>query len=74
MGCSVSAKKLPGSFRPTILISEIRWLGFILPDVNRPVVDLFAAETCCNPVNTAAYLLQDDLNQISPVILGYDSK
>ena len=41
----------------------------ILPDVNRPVVDLFAAETAAI-LSTAAYLLQDDLNQISPVILG----
>lgn len=41
----------------------------ILPDVNRPVVDLFAAETGAI-LSTAAYLLQDELNQISSAILG----
>lgn len=42
---------------------------FILPDVNRPVVDLFAAETGAI-LSTAACLLQDELNLISPSILG----
>ena len=41
----------------------------ILPDVNRPVVDLFAAETGAI-LSTAAYLLQEELNLVSPSILG----
>ncbi len=41
----------------------------ILPDVSRPVIDLFAAETAAI-LSVSAYLLQDDLNQISPFILG----
>ena len=41
----------------------------ILPDVNRPVVDLFAAETGAI-LSTAAYLLQEELDLVSPSILG----
>lgn len=41
----------------------------LLPDVNRPVVDLFAAETGA-VLACAGYLLKDALNKVSPVVLG----
>lgn len=40
----------------------------ILPDVTRPVMDLFACETGAL-LACAAYLLEDDLNAVSPFIL-----
>ena len=40
----------------------------ILPDVTRPVMDLFACETGAL-LACAAYLLEDDLNTVSPYIL-----
>lgn len=40
----------------------------ILPDVTRPVLDLFACETGAL-LACAAYLLQDELNDVSPYIL-----
>ena len=40
----------------------------ILPDVTRPVMDLFACETGAL-LACAAYLLEDDLNAVSPYIL-----
>ena len=40
----------------------------ILPDVTRPVMDLFACETGAL-LACAAYLLEDDLNIVSPCIL-----
>ena len=41
---------------------------FILPDVTRPVMDLFACETGAM-LACAAYLLEDELNAVSPYIL-----
>ncbi len=41
----------------------------ILPDVNRPVIDLFAAETAAI-LSCAGYLLKDALDRVSPVVLG----
>lgn len=41
---------------------------FILPDTTRPVLDLFACETGAL-LAAIAYLLEDELNQVSPFIL-----
>lgn len=41
---------------------------FILPDVTRPVMDLFACETGAL-LACAAYLLEDEFNAVSPFIL-----
>ena len=41
---------------------------FILPDVTRPVMDLFACETGAL-LACAAYLLEDELNAVSPFVL-----
>ena len=41
---------------------------FILPDVTRPVMDLFACETGAL-LACAAYLLEEELNAVSPFIL-----
>lgn len=61
--CEESAWQLPAH---NVYIRDAK--QYILPDSERPVVDLFAAEAG-SILATVSYLLEDKLNEISPVIV-----